>query len=227
MEPLEPQRRIVHVVDDDASLLRAVARLLRSHGYDGQDLFLCFRVSERGHSRLGPACLLLDLNMPGMTGLELQQVISDYQSRLPIVFISGQGDIPSSVKAMKAGAVDFLTKPFEGDELLAAIDAALNRSHAANASNDSLQQDWDRFQKLSPERAAGLFALRPGHAEQADRRRTRYDRKNHQGAAWQRHAKARREFGSGGRAPRRPPARRGTVTEHRIAVVIAISSNRN
>jgi FixJ family two-component response regulator len=88
--------------------------------------------------------------MPGMTGLELQQVITNYQSRLPIVFISGQGDVPSSVKAMKGGAVDFLTKPFEGKDLLAAIETALNRSHAANASSDSLQHDWDRFQKLSP-----------------------------------------------------------------------------
>jgi FixJ family two-component response regulator len=88
--------------------------------------------------------------MPGMTGLELQQVISDYPSRLSIVFISGQGDIPATVRAMKAGAVDFLTKPFDGDVLIAAIDAAVRRSHTAQASEDALQKDWDLFQTLSP-----------------------------------------------------------------------------
>ena len=149
MEPPEATGRTVHVVDDDANLLRGVSRLLRSHDYDVK-IYSSASEFLRAGVPTGPACLLLDLNMPEMTGLELQQVISDYQSRLPIVFISGQGDVPTSVKAMKAGAVDFLTKPFESKELLAAIEAALNRSYAANASNDSLQQDCDLFQKLSP-----------------------------------------------------------------------------
>lgn len=149
MEKGQVPQQIVYVVDDDASLLRAVGRLLRSHGYAIKTYSSASEFLRAGFPT-GPACLLLDLNMPGMTGLELQQVISNYQSRLPIVFISGQGDVPSSVRAMKAGAVDFLTKPFVGKDLLAAIEAALNRSHAANASNVSLLQDWDRFQKLSP-----------------------------------------------------------------------------
>ena len=149
MQPPKVTEKLVHVVDDDASLLRAVTRLLRSHGftvrtYSSASEFLLAGIPS------GPACLLLDLNMPGMTGLELQQVISDYQSRLAIVFISGQGDVPATVKAMKAGAVDFLTKPFEGDVLVAAIDAALSRSQAANAQDGSLQRDWDLFAKLSP-----------------------------------------------------------------------------
>ena len=149
MEPPGAAERVVHVVDDDANLLRAVARLLRSHGYavktySSASEFLSAGVPD------GPACLLLDLNMPEMTGLELQQVISDYQARISIVFISGQGDIPATVKAMKAGAVDFLTKPFEGDVLVAAIEAALNRSQTAHALEGSLQRDWDLFAKLSP-----------------------------------------------------------------------------
>jgi FixJ family two-component response regulator len=141
--------RTVHVVDDDANLLRAVARLLRSHEYTVQTYNSAAEFLSAGVPS-GPSCLLLDLNMPGMTGLELQQVISDYQSRLSIVFISGQGDIPATVRAMKAGAVDFLTKPFEGKVLVAAIEAALSRSIAAHAQDGSLQRDWDLFQCLSP-----------------------------------------------------------------------------
>ena len=149
MESREATERIVHVVDDDADLLRAISRLLRSHGYASRTYSSAAEFLGTGVPD-GPACLLLDLNMPGMTGLELQQVISDYPSRLSIVFISGQGDIPATVRAMKAGAVDFLTKPFEGDVLIAAIDAALRRSHTAQASEDALQKDWDLFQSLSP-----------------------------------------------------------------------------
>ena len=145
---LRPQSKIVHVVDDDASLLRGVARLLRSHEYTVKTYSSASEFLSAGVPS-GPACLLLDLNMPGMTGLELQQVISDCQSRLSIVFISGQGDVPAAIRAMKAGAVDFLTKPFEGAALIAAIDAALRRSHAAHASDDALQKDWELFETLT------------------------------------------------------------------------------
>lgn len=144
-----PTGRTVHVVDDDASLLRGVARLLRSHGYTVNTYFSASEFLSTGVPK-EPACLLLDLNMPGMTGLELQQVVSECQSRLAIVFISGQGDIPATVQAMKAGAVDFLTKPFEGDALVAAIETALNRSHAEHALDDTMQRDWTLFQKLTP-----------------------------------------------------------------------------
>ncbi len=141
--------RTVHVVDDDASLLRGVARLLRSHGYAPKTYSSAAEFLRAGVPS-APACLLLDLNMPEMTGLELQKVISDYHSRLSIVFISGQGDIPATVKAMKAGAVDFLTKPFEGKVLVDAIEAALSKSVNDHALDDSLQRDWGLFQKLTP-----------------------------------------------------------------------------
>ncbi len=149
MEPPGSVGKIVHVVDDDASLLRGVARLLRSHGYEVKTYSSAAEFLRAGIPS-GPSCLLLDLNMPGMTGLELQKVVSDYQSRLSIVFISGQGDIPVAVKAMKAGAVDFLTKPFEGDILMAAIEAALSRSITAHTLDGSLQRDWALFATLSP-----------------------------------------------------------------------------
>lgn len=149
MTPPDTIEKTVHVVDDDASLLRGVARLLRSHGYVVKTYSSAAEFLRAGIPS-GPACLLLDLNMPGMTGLELQQVIADYQSRLAIVFISGQGDIPATVKAMKAGAVDFLVKPFEGKVLVAAIEAALSRSITAHALHGSLQRDWALFATLSP-----------------------------------------------------------------------------
>jgi FixJ family two-component response regulator len=148
VQPPETTGRIVHVVDDDANLLRAVERLLRSHGYTAKTYSSASQFLSAGVTT-GPGCLLLDLNMPGMTGLELQQVVSQCQSRLRIVFISGRGDVPSAIRAMKAGAVDFLTKPFEGDALIAAIDSALRHSYTAQASEDALQKDWALFQSLS------------------------------------------------------------------------------
>ena len=149
MQPPKVTEKLVHVVDDDASLLRGVSRLLRSHGYAAKTYSSAAEFLAAGLPS-GPGCLLLDLNMPGMTGLELQQVISNYPSRLSIVFISGQGDIPATVMAMKAGAVDFLTKPFEGEVLVAAIETALNRSTAAHTTHTTLQRDWDLFATLSP-----------------------------------------------------------------------------
>jgi len=145
----EVAAKTVHVVDDDANLLRAIARLLRAHDFTVVTHKSAAEFLQAGVPA-GPACLLLDLNMPGMTGLELQQVIAEYQSRLPIVFISGQADVPAAIHAMKSGAVDFLTKPFEGEALLAAINAALGRSHANQESSDALQKDWELFKSLSP-----------------------------------------------------------------------------
>jgi FixJ family two-component response regulator len=145
--PPEATERIVHVVDDDANILRAVARLLRSHSYTVKTYSSASEFRDTGIP-VGPACLLLDL-MPEISGLDLQQVMSEYQSRLSIVFLSGQGDLPTAVRAMKAGAVDFVTKPFEGDALIAAIDSALSRSHSGQALEDAVQKDWELFQTLS------------------------------------------------------------------------------
>lgn len=84
-----------------------------------------------------------------MTGLELQHVVSEYQSRPSIVFMSGLGDVPTAIRAMKAGAVDFLTKPFDNEALIGAIKTALSRSHAAHDSDIALQKGWELFQTLS------------------------------------------------------------------------------
>lgn len=149
MQPRQDTKGTVHVVDDDDSLLRAVSRLLRSRGYAVNTYSSAQEFTNAGKAN-GPACLLLDLNMPGMSGLELQQVLAEDRSRLSIVFVSGQGDIPAAVQALKAGAVDFITKPFHGDILVAAIDAAIKRSSDDHASDQELERTWELFAMLSP-----------------------------------------------------------------------------
>ncbi len=128
-----PQRSAcVFVVDDDPSVRRAISRLLRAAGY-------AVETFERAEDMLakpmpdGAACAVLDLRLPGMNGLELQQALAERSSSLPIVFITGYGDVPLSVQAMKSGAVDFLPKPFEDAEFLAAIAQALAKNSRARA----------------------------------------------------------------------------------------------
>ena len=138
----------VHVIDDDLSVRCALERLLRSHDrqvrtYPSAREFLNQRLDP------GPACVVLDLQMPDMSGLDLQQVLTRGHESMSIVFISGHANIPDSVRAMKAGAVDFLTKPFDASQLLAAIDAALARSRQACIQLDSLGRDRAIFETLT------------------------------------------------------------------------------
>jgi FixJ family two-component response regulator len=139
---------VVHVVDDDASFQAAIARLLRAAGYEVRTY------SGAGEFLLSPAeaapgCVLLDLQMPGLSGLDLQEALEKRGALLPIIFLTGQGDIPRSVKAMKSGAVDFLTKPVEGERLLGAIRIALALDQSARASRDQLEEWRQRFAKLT------------------------------------------------------------------------------
>jgi FixJ family two-component response regulator len=139
---------VVHVVDDDLQFGRAIARLLRSHGirvetYESAPDFL------RRLPKPGPACVVLDLSMPGMNGLELQERLLKERQDLGVVFVTGAGDIPASVKAMKGGAVDFLTKPFEDEKLIEAIQEALRRSKECFAANEALDRDWLVFRSLT------------------------------------------------------------------------------
>jgi FixJ family two-component response regulator len=139
---------IVHVIDDDLSIRCAVSRLLRSHDqqvqtYPSARAFLRQQLDSR------PACVVLDLQMPGMSGLDLQEMLMRRHESLSIVFISGHAEIPDSVRAMKAGAVDFLTKPFDESQLLAAVDAALTRSRQACIDRDTLCRDRAIFETLT------------------------------------------------------------------------------
>jgi FixJ family two-component response regulator len=143
-------RNTVYVVDDEPSVRKALSRLLRSAGFKCEvfasaDEFLA-------HERESPAesgCLVLDVQMPGLNGMDLQEVLSAGEGRLPIIFITGHGDIPLSVRAMKKGAVDFLTKPFDDKDLLAAIAVALRKGEEARARVAEITQFRDREQTLT------------------------------------------------------------------------------
>lgn len=123
----------IFLVDDDASVLRGLGRLLRAAGYATRSFaspaeFLAQLPTDT------PGCAVLDLRMPGLNGLELQYAMASNNCHLPVIFISGHGDVPASVKAVKAGAVDFLVKPFDEQQLLEAISQALVKDAAARAA---------------------------------------------------------------------------------------------
>ncbi|HVO20146.1 MAG TPA: response regulator [Anaeromyxobacter sp.] len=121
---------IVFIVDDDAGLRAAIQGLLRAVGLRSE-AYGSPREFLEGSRPAGPSCLVLDLQMPGLNGLEVQRTLLDSGRCIPTIFLTGHGDIPSSVKAMKAGAVEFLTKPFQDQQLVEAIRAALERDCVA------------------------------------------------------------------------------------------------
>jgi FixJ family two-component response regulator len=147
----------IHVVDDDASYRVAIARLLRASGYhvtlyESGERFLENPPFDRG------GCILLDLDMPGLNGLQLQERLSQSGHRMPVIFLTGRGDIPDTVLAMRAGADDFLSKPFEKDALLNAIKQALVKSEGSRIHDERMAALRDRVNTLT-EREAEVFAL--------------------------------------------------------------------
>src|SRR4029077_18753760 len=139
----------VLVVDDDPELRASVGRLLRSLGLDAQ-LFASISDFLKSDPPDGPTCLVLDVRLPGQSGLELQRELAQAKRELPIIFITGHGDIPMSVQAMKGGAVEFLTKPFRDQELLDAVQLALSRDRARRENEKALAALRERFESLSP-----------------------------------------------------------------------------
>jgi FixJ family two-component response regulator len=147
----------VYVVDDDASVRKSLSRLISEAGYRVQ-AYTSPREFLAREPVAGPSCLVLDVRMPGATGLELQQTLTSAVHEIPIIFITGHGDISMSVKAMKAGAVDFLTKPFAARELLDAIERAVakdTRDLGSQARDDEIRA---RLKLLTP-RESQVFAL--------------------------------------------------------------------
>src|SRR3954447_16777783 len=120
-------RPIVYIVDDDASMREALEGLIREVGWHPFAFESAQQFLSQARS-LSPSCLILDVALPDLNGLDLQQEIANDQSNMPIIFITGHGDVPTSVRAMKAGAVEFLTKPFDAETLLGAVRSALDRS---------------------------------------------------------------------------------------------------
>src|SRR6266403_4018538 len=139
----------VLVIDDDPALRASIGRLLRSLGLDAQ-LFASISEFLESDPPHGPTCLVLDVRLPGQSGLDFQRELAAANRELPIIFITGHGDIPMSVQAMKGGAIEFLTKPFRDQELLDAIQLGLSRDSARRENEKGLAALRERFEALSP-----------------------------------------------------------------------------
>ena len=144
-----PAQSVVFVVDDDASLREALSSLLRSvdlkvEAFGAAVEFLKFTLPD------APACLVLDIRLPGMSGLDCQVELANADIHIPVIFMTGHGDIPMTVRAMKAGAVEFLTKPFCEQDLLDAIEIALERNRAQRAQDAAVHEVCTRFESLTP-----------------------------------------------------------------------------
>jgi FixJ family two-component response regulator len=146
---MSPSNATVFVVDDEPSIRTALKRLIQSLGlkvetFNSAHAYLDHELHD------GPACLLLDIRMPGTSGIELQEQLAAAGVQIPIIFITGHGNIPLTVRAMKAGAVDFIEKPFEDQELIDAIHAAIARSKRLIAHQNELMDLLGRVESLTP-----------------------------------------------------------------------------
>jgi FixJ family two-component response regulator len=148
LSPMSSDAPVVFVVDDDEPLRAGLCRLLSSVGVVVKAFATAaeFLGAQRPAS---PACLLLDVDLPGLSGLDLQRELLASNAVLPIIFLTGHGDIPMSVRAMKAGAVEFLTKPFRQDDLLDAIELAIERDRLERAERQELAELRRRYQRLT------------------------------------------------------------------------------
>lgn len=140
---------LITIIDDDASFRRSAARLIRTAGYKvqafaGADEFLRCKYPET------TSCIVLDVCMPGLSGLDLQRELANTDIDIPLIFITGHGDIPTSVRAMKAGAIEFLTKPFRERDLLNSIAQAIQRDRDTRREKATLQKLRARYESLTP-----------------------------------------------------------------------------
>jgi FixJ family two-component response regulator len=140
---------IVFVVDDDRSVRDSLRRLITSVGMTAE-VFPTAQAFLSTPRRDAPGCLILDVRLPGLSGLDLQRELVDTNATLPIIFLTGHGDIPMSVRAMKAGAVEFLTKPFRAQDLLDAIRNAIDRDRATRAERQEVDGLRARYETLTP-----------------------------------------------------------------------------
>jgi len=154
-------RAVVHVVDDDRSVRTALGRLLDAAGYDARAHASAaeFLLAPRGDDA---ACVVLDVALPGLSGLDLFDALVRDGDCTPVIFITGRGDIEMGVHAMKAGAVDFLTKPVKREALLAALDTALGRGAKARAERDDLARVRERVARLTPREREVLTGVTEG-----------------------------------------------------------------
>jgi FixJ family two-component response regulator len=150
VKPAEkPAAPVVYVVDDDPSMREALSSLIRSTGLR-VEVFPSAQEFLRGNAPEGPACLVLDMRLPGSSGMDLQRELAEADNRIPIIFITGHGDIPMSLRAMKAGALEFLTKPFRDEDLLDAIRQAIARDAGALEQRTEMRELRARHESLTP-----------------------------------------------------------------------------
>ena len=140
---------IIFVVDDDVSVREALESLIRSAGFRVETFASARKFLARGRADV-PSCLVLDVRLPGLSGLGLQKRMAEVNLEVPIIFITGHGDVPTSVRAMKAGALEFLTKPFADQDLLDAIQRAVKSDRAARQQQAKMRELRDRYQSLTP-----------------------------------------------------------------------------
>ena len=140
---------VIFVVDDDGAVCEALARLFTSLGYAVETFLDARSFLQRGHARVY-GCVILDVKLPDLDGLEVQRELARVGLTLPIIFLTGEGDIPMSVRAIKAGAVEFLTKPFQSDRLVEVVRAALDGDRELRARRSELAELQVRYERLTP-----------------------------------------------------------------------------
>ena len=177
---------IVFVVDDDVSVRESLELLIRTAGWQPETFASAQEFLSRPRPTV-PCCLVLDVTLPGLSGLELQRQLVE-RTDMPIIFITGHGDVPMSVQAMKAGAVEFLTKPFKDDVLLDAIRGAIERSRVALRQDSEMRVLRERLRVTHAAGARGDGIGRFRVVEQTGRWRTRHQRDHREGAQRSGHA---------------------------------------
>lgn len=149
VSPVPGAAPVVFIVDDDISVRESLELLIQNEGWEAETFASAQEFLDRPRAFV-PNCLLLDLSLPGLNGLELQKRVAVERVDMPIIFITGHGDVPKTVQAMKAGAVEFLTKPLNGEILLTAVRQALERSRIALAQDAEIQELRSRHGSLTP-----------------------------------------------------------------------------
>ena len=214
----------VFVVDDEPSVQMAFIRLLVSAGYEARG-FLSARAFLDDYRPVAPGCLILDLQMPDITGLDLLETLRATDPALGVIFVSGHGDVPATAKAMKMGAADFLTKPVDDAVLLGAVASGLA---AERRTMDRARGACATARAACSTHAARAQGVRHGcawPAQQADCVRPRDVRKDNQGAPGPRHAEARRGIGGGTRSIRRSTPRRDASESRHVSAVGSVNDS--
>ena len=155
------QAKVVHLVDDDDSVRRSVGFMLKTSGHQVESYSSGAELLKQAKA-LDAGCILLDIRMPGMDGLEVQETLRQQGVTLPIIIMTGHGDVPLSVRAMKAGAIDFIEKPFEKQVLLAALEAGFDALERSDSGREKAKDAAVRLQVLTPREREVLDGLAEG-----------------------------------------------------------------